>query len=218
MGRPEADQEVPVLLPADHDPRWLPDPIPASYYARGEVAPWSRWAAVARGWPARRTLAIVAVALAGVVVVGAAVRLAQRQPAAAAQRIALAPASPAATSPPVQPTPFVAAPTATPTATPSPTPTPRSTPTPSATTVTILNPRLQARRGRSVTLLALTAPRTACEIAVGYSPAPQLAPATANGAGAVSWTWRVSDQVRPGIYPIQVSCGGGAAGATITVS
>jgi acetyl esterase/lipase len=84
--------------------------------------------------------------------------------------------------------------------------------------VTIVNPRLQARRGRSVTLAALTAPRTTCEIAVGYSPAPQLAPATANGAGAVSWRWTVSDKVRPGIYPIQVSCGGGAAGATITVS
>jgi hypothetical protein len=169
-----------------------------------------------RGWPARRAFAIGAVALAGVALAGATVRLVERQPAAAAQRIALAPASPAATSPPVQATPFVAAPTATPTATPS--PTPRTTPTPSTAPATIVNPRLQARRGRSVTLVALTAPRTTCEIAVGYSPAPQLAPATANGAGAVSWTWRVSDQVRPGIYPIQVSCGGGAAGATITVS
>jgi hypothetical protein len=165
-------------------------------------------------------LAIGAVALAGVVLVGVGVRLAGRQPAADAQRIALAPASPApaASSPPVQATPLLAAPTATPTATPSPTPSPRAAPTPSSGTVTILNPRLQARRGRSVTLQAVTAPRTTCEIAVGYAPPPQLAPATANGQGAVSWRWTVVDQVRPGIYPIQVSCGGAAAGATITVS
>jgi hypothetical protein len=86
------------------------------------------------------------------------------------------------------------------------------------TPLTILTPRLRARPGESVTLAATTAPRTACSISVGYSPAPQLATATSSGQGSVSWKWTVSVQVRAGIYQILVTCGTGSAGATITVS
>jgi hypothetical protein len=199
------------LLPHQHDPRSLPDPIPASYYARGEAPAWIRWAAVtrgmaavARGWPPRTALAVVAAA--AVLIIGLVVGL-TRHSAPAGDRIALA------SPPPARSTPLAAAPTPTPTATPAPTPTPRPTPT-----LTILTPRLQARPGRSVTLQATTVPRITCTIVVGYSPPPQLRSVTSDDRGAVSWNWRVSSQVRPGSYPIQVSCGGAMAGATITVS
>ena len=200
------------LLPHDHDPHWLPDPIPASYYARGEAPAWIRWAAItrgsaaiARGWQPRTALAVGAVA-AGVLLIGLVMGLALH-PAPAGDRIALA------SPPPGRSTPLAAAPTPTLTATPTPTPTPRPTPT-----LTILTPRLQARPGRSVTLQATTEPRIMCTIVVGYSPPPQLGSVTSDDRGAVRWNWMVSSQVRPGTYPIQVSCGGATAGATITVT
>ncbi|TMC08112.1 MAG: hypothetical protein E6J41_14655 [Chloroflexi bacterium] len=160
-------------------------------------------------------------AAAGVVLVGAVAVLATRQPGAGAQHIALAPPSPVvtpSTAPSDQPTPFVAAPTDTPT--PTPTPIPKSTPSPSPSSgsVSIVDPTIQAARGGRATLLALTTPRARCTITVGYSPAPRLSAATANGAGAVGWSWKVADQVKPGTYPIQVTCGEATAGATITVS
>lgn len=200
-----------TLLPHDQDPRWLPDPIPASYYARGEAPAWTRWAAiargsaaVARGWSPRTALAAGGVAAAGVLLIGLVAGLA-RHPAPAGDRIALA------SPPPGRSTPLAPAPT--PTATPAPTPTPRPTPA-----LTILTTRLQARPGRSVTLQATTGPGITCTIAVGYSPAPQLASVTSDDRGAVRWSWRVGSQVRPGTYPIQVACGGATAGATITVT
>jgi hypothetical protein len=170
-----------------------------------------------------RVLVIGAVVLAAVALAGAAFRLIDRQPAAA-DRTALAPVpahTPAGSQPGqgATPTPFAAAPTATPTPTPTPSPTPRATPTPTPITVVIQDTTLQGRRGRGfVTLSATTAPRTTCTIAVGYSPPPQLQPAVSSGSGAVSWRWTVSTEVQPGIYQIQVTCGTGAAGATISVS
>lgn len=164
---------------------------------------------------------IGAVALAAVVLAGALVRLTERRPVAVAQQVVqTSPRANPANSPSDQPAPFVAAPTDTPTPSPSPTPspTPRQSPTPSVGTVTILDPRLQVRRGRRATLNALTTPHTQCQITVGYSPAPQLQPASSSGSGTVTWSWVVGDQVRPGIYPIQVTCGSATGGATITVS
>ena len=200
------------LLPHDHDQHWLPEPIPSSYYARGEAPAWIRWAtmargptAVVRGWPPRTTLAVAAAA-AGVLLIGLVLGLA-RHPTPAGDRTALA------SPPPGRSTPLAAAPTGTPTTTPLPTPTPRPTPT-----LTILTPRLQGRTGRSVTLQATTEPAIACTVVVGYSPPPQLGSVTSDARGAVSWTWSVSSQVQPGSYPIQVSCGGATAGATITVT
>jgi hypothetical protein len=179
--------------------------------------------------PSRKVLAIGAVALAGVVLIGGVVRLADRGASSTAAQRAQAPpshaAGPPGTAPSDQAPPFGAAPTPTdtptPSPTPSPTPTPRATPTPtpspSMTPLTILTPRLRGRPGSSVTLVAVTAPRTACSISVGYSPAPQLGPVTSGGQGAVSWTWTVSSAVQQGIYQILVTCGTGSAGATITV-
>jgi hypothetical protein len=189
----------------------MPDPIPASFYARGEAPAWTHWAAmargpaaVARGWPPRTMLAVGAVA-AGVVLIGLVVGLA-RHPTPSGDQSALA-------SPPGRSTPLAAAPTPTATATPVPTPTPRPTPA-----LTIQTQRLQARAGRSVTLEATTDPGMRCTIVVGYSPPPQLGSVTSDAKGAVRWSWRVATQVRPGSYPIQVSCDGAMAGATITVT
>jgi hypothetical protein len=201
------------VLPHDHETHWLPDPIPASYYARGEAPAWTGWVALARGpaaavggWPPRTALAVGGIAAAGVLLIGLVLGLA-RHPAPAGDRIALA------SPPPGRSTPLAAAPTAAPTATPAPTPSPTPTPT-----LTIQTPRLQARAGRSVTLQATTDPGITCTINVGYSPPPQLGPVTADNRGAVHWSWRVASQVRPGSYPIQVSCGGATAGATITIT
>ena len=160
-------------------------------------------AAVARGWPPRTALAVGGAA-AGVLLIGLVLGLA-RHPAPAGDQIALV------SPPPGRSTPLAAAPTPTPT--PFPTPTP--TPTPP---LTILTPRLQVRTGRSVTLQATTAPGIACTVAVGYAPPPQLGPVTADARGAARWSWKVSSQVQPGSYQIQVSCGGAMTGATITVT
>jgi hypothetical protein len=161
---------------------------------------------MAPGWPPRTALAVGAIAAAGVLLIGLVVGLAHH-PAPAGDRIALA------SPPPGRSTSLAAAPTATPTATPPPTPTARPTPA-----LTILTSRLQARPGRSVTLQATTEPGLTCTIAVGYSPPPTLGSATSDNRGAVSWSWKVSSRIRPGSYPIQVSCGGATAGGTITVS
>lgn len=209
------------LLPQNHDPRWLPDPIPATFYARGEAPPWVAWASAVRGMSPRTALAAGGVALAAVVLIGVVAALA-RHPATAAPQLAQVPGSTArpGASPPGQSTPLAAIPTPTDTPTPTPTPTPRTSPTPSATPVTLTPARLQARRGRSVTLTAQTAPRISCTISVGYSPAPAppLAAVVTDNSGSASWRWTIGAQVAPGIYPIQVTCGGATAGATITVS
>ena len=61
------------MLPHDRDPRWPPDPIPASFYARGEAPPWASWASWAswagmvRGLPPRTLLVAGGVAAAGAV-------------------------------------------------------------------------------------------------------------------------------------------------------
>jgi hypothetical protein len=199
------------MLPHDNEPHWLPDPIPASFYARGEAPAWTRWAALARGsadtvrgWPPRTTLAVAAVAV-GVLLIGLVVGLA-RHPSPSSDQTALA-------TPPGRSGPLASVPTASPLATPTPTPTPQPTPP-----LTILTSRLQARTNKSVTLQATTQPGISCTIDVGYTPPPQLDSVTADDKGAVRWSWRVSSQVRPGSYPIQVSCSGAMANATITVT
>jgi len=161
--------------------------------------------AIVRSWPPRTTLAVGAVA-AGVLLIGLVMGLA-RHPSPAGDQIALA------SPPPARSGPLAAGPSPTPTATPTATPTPPPTPT-----LTIATQRLQARAGKSVTLQATTQPRITCTVAVGYSPPPQLESVTSDDRGAVEWSWRVSSQVRPGSYPIQVSCGGAMAASTITIT
>lgn len=107
--------------------------------------------------------------------------------------------------------------------TPSPTPSPipsrppatRSTAKPLS--VAFLNAPLSAHPRQQVTLRVLTAPNTGCSISVAYPSAPSLGSATSDGAGNVSWAWRVSNQAPAGSWPIRVSCGGATASTVITV-
>ena len=219
------DEEVSILLPEDHDQHWLPDPIPASFYARTARAaglpavPWRRWLDAAGGWPPRPPLAIGALVVMGAIVVGLGLHLAGQRPAAAVARQQAPPSAAgtaAAPTPPTAATPLVDAPTPTPRPTTTPTPTPSATPT--TTPVTFPDGPVSARRGRTATLVAQTAPRTVCAAVVGYPSAPRLPQATSSGSGRVTWSWTVGRTVPTGTWPIVVSCGSGSAGTTIVVS
>jgi anti-sigma-K factor RskA len=84
--------------------------------------------------------------------------------------------------------------------------------------VAFLGVPLQAPRGQTVTLAAQARPAAQCSIAVSYPAAPRLGPARADAAGAVRWTWRVDERAQPGTWPLQVRCGGDAAGTFVIVS
>jgi hypothetical protein len=114
--------------------------------------------------------------------------------------------------------------TPTPRATPSPTP-PAPTPTPPApsqTVVNFLNAPLTVKRGANATLQVLTAANTSCSIEVDYksgaSTAAGLVTKNSDGAGNVSWTWKVGANTTPGSWPITVTCGDGSAHTQITVT
>jgi hypothetical protein len=119
-----------------------------------------------------------------------------------------------------------AAATPTPHATPSPTPpAPSPTPTPPApaqTVVTFLNAPLTVHRGSNATLQVKTAANTSCSIEVDYKSGPSTAAGlvtkNSDGAGSVSWTWKVGANTTPGSWPITVTCGDGSAQTHITVT
>jgi hypothetical protein len=119
-----------------------------------------------------------------------------------------------------------AAATPTPRATPSPTPpAPPPTPTPpvpAQTVVTFLNAPLTVARGSNATLQVMTAANTSCAIEVDYKSGPSTAAGlvvkTSDGAGNVSWTWKVGANTTPGAWPIKVTCGNGTAQTHITVT
>lgn len=64
-------------------------------------------------------------------------------------------------------------------------------------------------QGSLATVRAKTAPGADCEIVVKYktgqSKAEGLEPTKADGAGNVSWTWKVSPNTTPGDWPILVT-------------
>ena len=73
------------------------------------------------------------------------------------------------------------------------------TPTPAApaqTVVTFLNAPITAARGLNATIQVRTAPNTSCSIEVDYKSGPSTAAGlgakTSDGAGNMSWTWKVS--------------------------
>lgn len=119
-----------------------------------------------------------------------------------------------------------AAATPTPHATPSPTPPVASpTPTPPApaqTVVTFLNAPLTVHRGSNATLQVKTAPNTSCSIEVDYKSGPSTAAGlvtkNSDGAGNVSWTWKVGANTTPGSWPITVTCGNGSGQTQINVT
>jgi hypothetical protein len=111
-----------------------------------------------------------------------------------------------------------AVPSPTPSA-PSPTPTP---PAPAQTVVKFLNAPLTVHRGSNATLQVTTTANTSCSIEVDYksgrSTAAGLVTKNSDGAGNVSWTWKVGANTTPGSWPITVTCGDGSAQTHITVT
>jgi micrococcal nuclease len=93
---------------------------------------------------------------------------------------------------------------------------------PAQTAVTFVNAPLTVPHGQNATLQVKTAPNTSCSIEVDYKSGPStaagLVPKTSDGAGNVSWTWKVGANTTPGAWPITVTCGGGSAQTHITVT
>ncbi len=101
---------------------------------------------------------------------------------------------------------------------------PSESPSPSAaqTVVRFLNAPITAGRGRNATLKVKTAPRTSCSIEVDYASGPSSAAGlvnkTSDGAGNVSWTWKVGTNTTRGAWPITVTCGDTSAETHINVT
>ncbi len=113
---------------------------------------------------------------------------------------------------------------ASPAATAAATPIPPATESPVAaqTAVTFLNAPLTVGRGSNATLQVKTAANTSCSIEVAYKSGPSTAAGlvakNSDGAGNVSWTWKVGANTTPGAWPITVTCGGASAQTHITVT
>ena len=131
--------------------------------------------------------------------------------------------TPATTQAEASPSPSATA-SLTPPATQSSTPTPAITasPAPAQTVVTFLNAPLTVAHGQNATLNARTAPNASCSIEVDYKSGPSTAAGlvakSSDGAGNVSWTWKVGANTTPGAWPIIVTCGSGSAQTHITVT
>jgi hypothetical protein len=97
-----------------------------------------------------------------------------------------------------------------------------ASPTPALTVVTFVKAPITAARGNNATLQVRTAPNTPCSIEVDYKSGPSTAagliPKTSDGAGNVSWTWKVGGNTTPGSWPITVTCGSGSAQTQINVT
>jgi hypothetical protein len=104
------------------------------------------------------------------------------------------------------------------------TPSPPATASPVAaqTVITFVNAPLTVGRGSNATLQVKTAPNLSCSIEVDYKSGPSTAVGltvkTSDGAGNVSWTWKVGANTTPGAWPITVTCGGGSEQTHITVT
>jgi micrococcal nuclease len=119
---------------------------------------------------------------------------------------------------------------ATPSASAAATPTPTApaslpataSPVAAQTVVTFVNAPLTVPHGSNATLQVKTAPNTSCSIEVDYksgqSTAAGLVAKNSDGAGNVSWTWKVGANTTPGAWPITVTCGDGSAQTQINVT
>jgi hypothetical protein len=89
------------------------------------------------------------------------------------------------------------------------------------TVVRYLNAPLTVARGHNATLMVQTSPNTSCSIEVDYASGPSsaagLVTKNSDGAGNVSWTWKVGTNTTRGSWPITVTCGSGSAQTNITV-
>jgi hypothetical protein len=90
------------------------------------------------------------------------------------------------------------------------------------TVVTFLNAPLTVPRGSNATLQVNTAPNTSCSIEVDYKSGPSTAAGLvakpSDGAGNVSWTWKVGANTTVGSWPITVTCGSASAQTQINVT
>jgi hypothetical protein len=173
------------------------------------------------GWPARMpAVTALAAALVAAAALMALLLHARSAPPSDLSSIRSSPSAPAASPPPVTPTPAIVDPTPAPTPTPTPRPsaTPQATPSPTPATVTFLNAPLTGRLGRPVSLRVRTAPGTTCSIDLGYTSAPDLDPAQSDADGLVSWSWRVSRSAPTGTWPVAVTCGSARASTQIVLS
>jgi hypothetical protein len=112
--------------------------------------------------------------------------------------------------------------TVSPSAVASPAPAESPSPVPAQTVVTFVNAPLTVKRGSNATLQAKTASNTSCSIEVDYASGPSTAAGlvakNSDGAGNVSWTWKVGANTTPGAWLITVTCGDGSATTHITVT
>jgi len=102
-------------------------------------------------------------------------------------------------------------------------PSPAASPTSAQTVgVAFVNAPLTVAHGQNATLQVKTAPNTSCSIEVDYKSGPStaagLVPKTSDGAGNVSWTWKVGANTTLGAWPITVTCGSASAQTQINVT
>jgi hypothetical protein len=99
---------------------------------------------------------------------------------------------------------------------------PAESPAPAQTVIAFLNAPLTAARGQNATLKVRTSPNISCSIEVDYKSGPSTAAGletkTSDGAGNVSWTWKVGSNTTPGSWPITVTCGDTSAQTQINVT
>jgi len=88
--------------------------------------------------------------------------------------------------------------------------------------VTLVRVTSPAAPFTDATLEAKARPGADCTITVLYKSGPSrargLAPRQADGAGRVSWTWRVGSNTTPGQWPIEVTCRKGGETGTLRTS
>lgn len=145
-------------------------------------------------------------------------------PAGAGLATATTSATGTPSSPPLRPSPTPSArptPKLTPTPTPKPTPKPTPRPTAAPATVSVSFVSLPpVSPGQYETAQVKTSPGASCSILVEYKSGPStaagLSPATADGSGNVSWTWKVGTRTTPGSWPVTVTCSLGASSGTAT--
>ena len=77
------------------------------------------------------------------------------------------------------------------------------------------------KAGKSATIEVIAEPNTKYSITVRYSSGPSsakgLEPATSDESGRVSWTWKVSANVKPGEYTIEIKSGNAVYKTTFVV-
>ena len=87
--------------------------------------------------------------------------------------------------------------------------------------LTLVSLTTPIKAGKSATIEVIAEPNTKYSITVRYSSGPSsakgLEPATSDENGKVSWTWRVSSNVKPGEYTIEIKSGNAVYKTTFVV-